>query len=93
MPRRLGAVLGLGMAVAMAALPALPRHNKHHQKTEATREALLQAARRIFVRDGFEASRIEDVVAAAGRTRGAFYANFRAKEDLLFAIYEQQQPY
>ncbi len=64
--------------------------NKHQQRTAATRRALLEAARRIFARDGFEACRIEDIAAAAGHTRGAFYAHFRAKEDLFFAIFEQE---
>ena len=69
---------------------ASPRPNKHQQRTAATRRALLDAARRIFARDGFEACRIEDIAAAAGHTRGAFYAHFRAKEDLFFAIFEQE---
>ncbi len=64
--------------------------NKHQLRTEATNRALLDAARRIFARDGFEACRIEDVAAAAGFTRGAFYAHFRAKEDLFFALLEQE---
>jgi AcrR family transcriptional regulator len=64
--------------------------NKHQKKTAATRKALLEAARRMFARDGFEACRIEDIVEAAGYTRGAFYANFRTKEDLFFAIFEQE---
>jgi AcrR family transcriptional regulator len=64
--------------------------NKHQQKTEETRRALLEAARQIFARDGFEACRIEDIAAAAGHTRGAFYANFKAKEELFFALlYEE----
>ncbi|HUO29132.1 MAG TPA: TetR/AcrR family transcriptional regulator, partial [Bryobacteraceae bacterium] len=46
--------------------------------------------RRIFARDGFEACRIEDVAAATGHTRGAFYAHFRTKEDLFFAMLEQE---
>lgn len=62
---------------------------KHQQKTEATRRALIEAARRIFARDGFEASRIEDIAAATGHTRGAFYAHFASKEDLFFALFEQ----
>lgn len=62
---------------------------KHQQKTEATRRALIDAARRIFARDGFEASRIEDIAAATGHTRGAFYAHFASKEDLFFALFEQ----
>jgi AcrR family transcriptional regulator len=64
--------------------------NKHQIRTAATERALLQSARRIFARDGFAASRIEDVAAAAGYTRGAFYAHYRTKEDLFFAIFEQE---
>lgn len=63
---------------------------KHQQRTEATRHALLQAALRIFARDGFEASRIEDIAGATGHTRGAFYAHFHSKEDLFFALFEQE---
>jgi AcrR family transcriptional regulator len=64
--------------------------SKHKQRTTATRRALLQSARRIFARDGFEASRIQDIAAAAGHTRGAFYAHFSTKGDLFFAIFEQE---
>ncbi len=63
---------------------------KHQQRTEATRRALLEAAHRIFARDGFEASRIEDIAGATGHTRGAFYAHFNSKEDLFFALFEQE---
>ena len=48
----------------------------------------MEAARRIFARDGFEMARLEDIAAAAGKTRGAFYANFRDKEDVFFALFE-----
>jgi AcrR family transcriptional regulator len=64
--------------------------NKHQQRTEATRRKLLNAARRIFAKDGFEASRIESVASEAGYTRGAFYAQFKSKEDLFFALLEEQ---
>ena len=73
----------------MRAPPAIREPTKHQQRTEATRHALLEAARRIFARDGFEASRIEDIASATGHTRGAFYANFSSKEDLFFALLEQ----
>jgi len=63
---------------------------KHQQRTEATRRALLDAAKRIFARDGFEAARIEDIAGATGRTRGAYYAHFNSKEDLFFALLEQE---
>jgi AcrR family transcriptional regulator len=76
------------MASAVPKTQAEP--NKHRQRTEATRLALLEAARRIFARDGFEAARIEDIAAATGHTRGAFYAHFRSKEDLFFALFERE---
>src|SRR5690348_13108994 len=69
---------------------ATQRLNKHQQRTAATRRKLLAAARRVFVRDGFEAARLEDIAAEAGHTRGAFYANFQSKEDVFFALLEQQ---
>lgn len=70
---------------------ANPREQtKHQQRTEATRRALLEAAKRIFARDGFEAARIEDIAGATGHTRGAFYAHFSSKEDLFFALFEQE---
>lgn len=49
----------------------------------------MEAARRIFARDGFEMARLEDIASAAGKTRGAFYANFRDKEDVFFDLFEE----
>ena len=60
--------------------------NKHQQKSEATRRKLIDAALRIFARDGFEAARLEDIAKESGHTRGAFYANFDTKEDLFLAL-------
>lgn len=58
-------------------------------RTEATRKRLLDAAEKTFARDGFEAARLEDIASLAGYTRGAFYANFKSKEDIFFALLEQ----
>lgn len=55
-------------------------------KAERTRTELLRAAEIIFARDGFEASRIEDIAAEAGRSRGAFYANFASKTEVFLAL-------
>jgi len=59
------------------------------ERTRATRRKLLDAAKRIFAKDGFEAARLEDIAAGAGYTRGAFYANFKSKEDIFFALLEE----
>jgi AcrR family transcriptional regulator len=55
-------------------------------KSEKTRAELLRAAEKIFARDGFEASRIEDIAAEAGRSRGAFYANFASKTEVFLTL-------
>jgi AcrR family transcriptional regulator len=67
-----------------------PEVNLRKQKrTELTRQELLRSARAIFARDGFEHARLEDIASRAGKTRGAFYANFKDKEDVFFAIFEE----
>ncbi len=61
---------------------------RRQERSRTTRRDLIDAARRIFARDGFELTRLEDIATAAGKTRGAFYANFKDKEDVFFAIVE-----
>jgi AcrR family transcriptional regulator len=59
------------------------------ERALVTRGQLIEAARIIFARDGFQSTRIEDIAAEAGKTRGAFYDHFRDKEDVFFAIFEE----
>jgi AcrR family transcriptional regulator len=62
----------------------------HRQKRGLiTRQDLLLSAREIFARDGFEHGRMEDIAANIGKTRGALYDNFKSKEDVFYAIFEQ----
>jgi AcrR family transcriptional regulator len=63
--------------------------NRQNERTRATCRKLLDAAKQIFAQDGFEAARLEDIAAGAGYTRGAFYANFKSKEDIFFALFEE----
>ncbi|PPB82880.1 TetR family transcriptional regulator [Mycetohabitans endofungorum] len=56
------------------------------QSREQTRQRLMDAAQTLFVKKGFDASSVEDVAAAAGYTRGAFYSNFKDKAELLLAL-------
>ncbi|WAL68406.1 TetR/AcrR family transcriptional regulator [Amycolatopsis cynarae] len=50
-------------------------------------QRLLAAATRLFAERGFEGTTVQDVVDAAGLTKGAMYHYFAAKDDLLFEIY------
>ena len=64
--------------------------SRHQERSGITRARLIQSAEKIFARDGFEAAKLEEIAAAAGYTRGAFYANFESKEALFFALLETE---
>jgi AcrR family transcriptional regulator len=63
--------------------------NKQEQRSRATREGLLTAARALFAQRGYGAVGTEEIVRAAGVTRGALYHQFRDKEQLFEAVFEQ----
>jgi AcrR family transcriptional regulator len=67
------------------------RHPRRTQaeRTEATRGALLAAARPLFAERGYDEVSAEQIVRAAGVTRGALYHHFGGKAALLDAVYEQ----
>ena len=48
-------------------------------KSQRTRDELLLAARRCFVRHGYAATTVEHIVAEAGLARGSFYTYFESK--------------
>lgn len=58
------------------------------ERREATRAALIEAGRKLFARDGYEAVSSEELVAAAGVTRGALYHHFDGKRGLFAAVFE-----
>ncbi|MGC9159751.1 MAG: TetR/AcrR family transcriptional regulator [Terracidiphilus sp.] len=60
------------------------------ERTELTCAKILRAAKEIFARDGFQAAKLEQIVARAGYTRGAFYANFSSKEELFLVVARQE---
>jgi AcrR family transcriptional regulator len=58
------------------------------EQSEATRGALLAAARELFAEHGYGGVGTEEIVRAAGVTRGALYHHFEGKKDLFRAVYE-----
>jgi AcrR family transcriptional regulator len=60
------------------------------ERQALTRTALIDAAERLFIAQGFHATSLDAVAAEAGYTKGAVYSNFASKEDLFFAVYERR---
>lgn len=54
-----------------------------HPRAERTRARIREAANNLFLRDGFENTTVDAIVAGAGISKGTFYLHFQHKEDLL----------
>lgn len=60
------------------------------ERAARTRAALIEAARTLFAQRGFAETSTEDVLAAAGVTRGALYHHFADKADLMRALVRRE---
>lgn len=59
------------------------------QRGQATKDALVRAARDIFERDGFLDARITDITALANTATGSFYSYFSSKEEIFTALIDK----
>ncbi len=66
--------------------PKRPRRLTRKEKQAETRRRLLDAGERVFLRRGLEGSSVEEIAAEAGYTRGAFYSNFKSKDELFVEL-------
>jgi TetR/AcrR family transcriptional repressor of nem operon len=55
-------------------------------KGEATRRRLVEVAAGVFAQRGYAATTMNDLIAASGLTKGAFYFHFPSKEQLALAV-------
>lgn len=58
---------------------------------EATRRAILAAARHAFARDGYDNTALDSIVAPVRLTKGALYHHFKNKAALLEAVYVEME--
>jgi AcrR family transcriptional regulator len=66
--------------------PALTRKEKQAK----TRSSLLSSAAKLICRKGISEASVDDISTDAGYTKGAFYANFRSKEELFLVMLDEK---
>src|SRR5699024_1270244 len=59
------------------------------RRRENTRTKLVRASLEVFVEKEIDGATIDDLVSAAGFTRGAFYSNFSSKEEVFTALFDE----
>src|SRR6266498_3757034 len=70
--------------------PKPSRRLRRQEQRQLTRGQLLDAAERVFAREGFRGASVEAIAAEAGYSHGAIYSNFNGKEDLFLVLVEER---
>lgn len=60
------------------------------ERRERTRDDIVAAAYRVFLRDGFHGATLDNIAEEAGYTKGAVYSNFDGKDALFLALLDAQ---
>jgi AcrR family transcriptional regulator len=68
----------------------MSRRLTRKEKQAKTRSALLSSAAKLICRKGITEASVEDVATDAGYTKGAFYANFKSKEELFLVMLDER---
>lgn len=69
----------------------MPRSSR--EKSIETRTHIIEAAYRLFVENGYNATALRDISQLAGVTVGAVYNHFDTKEDIWLAVLYEKHPY
>lgn len=70
-------------------MPTELRKLRDQQRTERSRQALIDAATKVFVRQGYHKTLVSDIVAEAKMGQGTFYRHFADKRAVFETIFDQ----
>lgn len=82
---------GTGGGTGTAAARRPPARPTQRERSDATVEDLLTAARALFATEGYAATSLDAVCERAGVTKGALYHHFAGKKQLFSAVYTREQ--
>src|SRR5690625_668717 len=61
------------------------------ESKKQTRKELIKVASKMFAKQGFYSTSVEQVAENAGYSKGAVYSNFGSKDDLFLAVFKENQ--
>ncbi|MEW5814907.1 MAG: TetR/AcrR family transcriptional regulator [Spirochaetota bacterium] len=64
--------------------------NRRQRQKEKTREHILAASKKFFIRKGVLASTTEGIAKACGVAQGTLFLHFKTKENLILGIFEKE---
>lgn len=71
---------------SLAGSKTVPREPRQRLPATVRIKQILDAALRVYSERGFAASRIDDIAAAAGLSKGGIYTHFKSKEEIFEAL-------
>ncbi|THF80393.1 TetR/AcrR family transcriptional regulator [Cohnella fermenti] len=63
--------------------------NKKQQQTEQTKRKIAEASKALFIKKGYKATAIEEIVKATGCSAGNIYYHFKSKEGLFLHLVQE----
>jgi AcrR family transcriptional regulator len=78
------------MSIPRGILTPVTRLTRSERRSR-TREQLLDAAERVFARQGFHGASLDAIAGEAGFTKGAVYSNFPGKDALFLALLDRRR--